>query len=252
MVAQSPKTFALLCGVTPEHCFVVIRQHVIATGLPAWSHLDSVYIFVCLLTSHHSGGLSPMGLALPGRQVAYCTQQDGSYAGLLCRGIWPAWINSAGWDSWIETGWADRKWKMEYINLPSTWETWGKKAETWFLFFTPLKKKPPYFCHFLLKVHLVTWLIAESQQVFRFSDSTKSFTTQQPEEGSEFEPWNETQISLTHCIFNVPQRATVSKLYFILSFQIFVDLFTLLCFFLHLTAALNCWVRTFEYSFDCL
>lgn len=67
MVAQSPTTFSRLCGVIHEQsysnpmeqkkktCVVVIRQHVIATGLPAWGHLDSVYIFVCLLTSHHSG-----------------------------------------------------------------------------------------------------------------------------------------------------------------------------------------------------
>lgn len=58
--------------------FVVIQQHVIVTGLPALSHLDDSYIFVCLLTRRHSWARSPMGLAMPGKWVAYCTQQDSS------------------------------------------------------------------------------------------------------------------------------------------------------------------------------
>lgn len=82
----------------------MIRQHVIVRGLPAPSHLDDSYIFVCLLTRRHGWARSPTGLALPGKRVAYCAQQDCSYVGLLGRGIWPAWISSAGWNRGIPTG----------------------------------------------------------------------------------------------------------------------------------------------------
>lgn len=111
----------------------MIQQHVIVTGLPGPSHLDDSYIFVCLLTRHHSWARSPTGLALPGKRVAYCTQQDSSYVGLPGRGIWPAWISSAGWNRGIQTG-RDRKGvedrvHQSLLSRTDTWETWENAAE---------------------------------------------------------------------------------------------------------------------------
>ena len=67
------------------------------------------FIHLCLFTDKTpQWAWSPMGLALPGKRVAYCTQQDGSYAGLLGREIWPAWISPAGWNREIQA-WRDRQ-----------------------------------------------------------------------------------------------------------------------------------------------
>lgn len=84
------------------------QQHVIVTGLPTLSYLDDSYIFVYLLTTCHSWAWSPTGLALPWKRVAYCTQQDSSYVGLRGRGIWPAWISSAGGNRRGRLGMEDR------------------------------------------------------------------------------------------------------------------------------------------------
>lgn len=96
--------------------------------LPAPSHLDDSYIFVCLLTKHHSWAWRSTGLALPGKRVAYCTQQDSSCVGLQGRGIWPAGISPAGWNRGIQAG---RRRHSTSISsqYTDTWETWERAAE---------------------------------------------------------------------------------------------------------------------------
>lgn len=44
----------------------MIQQHVIVTGLPAPSHLNESYIFVCLLTGRHSWAGTPNKAGIAG------------------------------------------------------------------------------------------------------------------------------------------------------------------------------------------
>lgn len=88
----------VVCRPNPIEQVHLWQQEVVDKGLPAPTYSDDSYIFVCLLTTRHSWARRPTGLALPGKRVAYCTQQDDSYVGLRGGGIWPAWISSAGWN----------------------------------------------------------------------------------------------------------------------------------------------------------
>lgn len=86
------------------------------------------FIHLCLFTDKTPQlGLKPYG-ASNAREVGGILHPAGQLLGRLSRGIWPAWISSAGWNRGVQTE-SGRQSASISAQYKNTWEPWERAVK---------------------------------------------------------------------------------------------------------------------------